>query len=123
MRRFNPRELKRMMDRMGMSTQGMPEVKEVIFRTSDKEMVVRNPAVTVIEIQGQRLFQVVGEGLEERELSVGAAPEAKAFRVPDEDVQLVAQQAGVSLEEARIALEETQGNLAQAILLLSSRKR
>ncbi|WP_309491971.1 nascent polypeptide-associated complex protein [Candidatus Hecatella orcuttiae] len=123
MRRFSPRELKRMMDRMGMSTQSMPEVKEVIFRTADKELAVQNPSVTVIEVQGQKLFQVVGEGLEERALPSGEPQSAKAFQVPDEDVQLVAQQAGVSLEEARRALEETQGNLAQAILLLTSRKQ
>ncbi|MEM2593956.1 MAG: Nascent polypeptide-associated complex protein, partial [Candidatus Bathyarchaeia archaeon] len=37
------------------------------------------------------------------------------------DVLLVAQQANVSLEEARAALEQTNGDLAQAILLLSQR--
>jgi nascent polypeptide-associated complex subunit alpha len=39
--------------------------------------------------------------------------------IPDEDVQLVAQQAKVTLERARAALEQTNGDLAQAILLLS----
>jgi len=39
--------------------------------------------------------------------------------IPEEDVQLVAQQANVSLERARAALEETGGDLAQAILLLT----
>ena len=40
--------------------------------------------------------------------------------IPEEDVQLVANQTGKSLEEARKALEETEGDLAKAILLLQS---
>jgi len=42
--------------------------------------------------------------------------------VTEEDVKLVAEQAGVSLEEAQRALEETGGDLAQAIILLQARK-
>jgi len=37
-------------------------------------------------------------------------------------VQLVATHAKVSIEEARAALEQTKGDLAQAILLLSQAK-
>jgi len=40
--------------------------------------------------------------------------------VPEEDVRLVADQTGKSLEEARKALEECEGDLAKAILLLQS---
>ncbi|MFB0567656.1 MAG: hypothetical protein ACETVM_03635 [Candidatus Bathyarchaeia archaeon] len=42
--------------------------------------------------------------------------------MPEEDIQLVAQQAKVSIEQARAALEQTKGDLAQAILLLSQTK-
>jgi len=38
--------------------------------------------------------------------------------ISEEDVQLVASQAGVSLEEARKALKATKGDLARAILYL-----
>ena len=121
MRRFNPRQAKRMMDRMGMNTREMPEVKEVIFRTGEKEIYVKNPSVTAIEIQGQTLFQVGGEGVEERELS--AIEETAEPSVSEEDAQLVAEQANVSLEEAKAALESTGGNLAQAILVLTSKSK
>jgi len=40
--------------------------------------------------------------------------------MPEEDVRLVADQTGKSLEEARKALEESGGDLAKAILLLQS---
>ncbi|MEM2420009.1 MAG: hypothetical protein QXL38_03375 [Candidatus Bathyarchaeia archaeon] len=41
--------------------------------------------------------------------------------MPEEDVRLVADQTGKSLEEARKALEECEGDLAKAILLLQSK--
>jgi len=43
---------------------------------------------------------------------------ARAREITEEDVQLVAQQANVSVEKARAALEQTKGDLTQAILLL-----
>ena len=115
MRRINPREAKRMMQRMGMSMGAMPDVEQVIFKTSAKEIIVENPEVTVMEMQGQKIFQVIGERIVEKAVE-------KAVKIPEEDVQLVATQANVSPEQARAALEQTKGDLAQAILLLSQAK-
>jgi nascent polypeptide-associated complex subunit alpha len=115
MRRINPREAKRMMQRMGMSMGSMPDVQQVIFKTSTKEIIIENPEVAVMEMQGQKIFQVMGERIVEKTV-------AQEFKIPEEDVQLVATQANVSLEQARAALEETKGDLAQAILLLSQPK-
>ncbi|MEM2794139.1 MAG: Nascent polypeptide-associated complex protein, partial [Candidatus Methanomethylicia archaeon] len=47
--------------------------------------------------------------------------ESKKETIPDEDIRLVAYQAGVSFEEAKKALIETEGDLARAILLLKSK--
>ena len=115
MRRVNPREAKRMMQRMGMNMGAMPDVEQVIFKTSAKEIIVENPEVTVMEMQGQKIFQVMGERVIEKAVE-------KAVKIPEEDVQLVATQANVSPEQARAALEQTKGDLAQAILLLSQVK-
>jgi nascent polypeptide-associated complex subunit alpha len=112
---MNPREAKRMMQRMGMNMGAMPEVEQVVFKTSTKEIIVENPEVTVMEMQGQKIFQVMGERITEKALE-------KAVKIPEEDVQLVATQANVSPDRARTALEQTKGDLAQAILLLSQTK-
>jgi len=112
---MNPREAKRMMQRMGMNMGAMPEVEQVVFKTSTKEIIVENPEVTVMEMQGQKIFQVMGERITEKAVE-------RAVKVPEEDVQLVATQANVSPEQARAALEQTKGDLAQAILLLSQTK-
>jgi len=111
-RRLSPREARRLMRRMGLSMNTMPDVREVIIRTDRKEVVIEAPEVSVMEIQGQRIFQIMGGEVSEK------AHEGKPS-IPEEDVQLVAQQANVSLEKARAALEETGGDLAQAILLLT----
>jgi nascent polypeptide-associated complex subunit alpha len=114
-KRMSPRNAKRMMQRMGMSMGEMPDVQEVIFRTSDKEIVVENPQVAVLDMQGQKIFQVTGE-VNERALETQTA---KAT-IPEEDAQLVADQTGKSMEDAKRALEESDGDLAKAILLLQT---
>lgn len=114
-RRMNPRNAKRMMQRMGMNMGEMPDVQEVIFRTNDKEIVVENAQVAVIDMGGQKIFQVTGE-ISERALESGTSK----LNIPEEDAQLVADQTGKSLEEAKRALEESEGDLAKAILLLQT---
>lgn len=112
MKRMNPREARRMMQRMGLNMGAMPDVEQVIIKTSSKEIIVENPEVAVMEMHGQKIFQVTGEKIVEKTVE-------KAVKIPEEDVQLVATQARVSPEQARAALEQTKGDLAQAILLLS----
>lgn len=124
MMRPGSREAKRMMERMGINAKEFPEVKEVIFKTETKELTIQSPKVTAIDFQGQKIFQVIGGEMKEQAItSTKTTPETPKPRVPDEDVQLVAAQANVSLDQARRTLEETGGDLAQAILLLTSRKR
>ena len=118
-RRMNPRETKRMMQRMGMNMDSVPDVEQVIIKTSSKEIVVEQPEVAILEMQGQKIFQVIGGQITEK------APERKAttapaFTVSEEDVQLVADQTGKSPDAARKALEECEGDLAKAILLLQT---
>jgi len=115
MRRVSPREAKRMMQRMGLSMGEMPDVQQVVFKTSTKEIIIENPEVAIMEMRGQKIFQVTGEKIVEKAIE-------KKTTIPEEDVQLVATQAKVSVEEARAALEQSKGDLAQAILLLSQTK-
>ncbi len=115
-RRMNPREAKRMMQRMGMNMEGVDDVEEVVIRTPTKEIVIEAPEVAIVNMQGQKIFQVAGGTVTER------APERKAAAASftEEDVQLVAGQTGKSVDRAREALRECEGDLAKAILLLQS---
>jgi len=109
--KLGDRQARRMMERMGINMKEMPGVEEVIIRTAEKEIHIRNATVSEVNAQGNRVFQVVGE-VEE------FARERKTFS--DEDVLLVQQQAGVSREKAIAALEEAEGEVARAILKLTS---
>lgn len=112
-RRVSPREAKRMMQRMGLSMNAIPDVEQVIIKTSSKEITIEEPEVAALDVQGQKIFQVAGGKITEK------VAERKLV-IPEEDIRLVADQTGKSLEEARKALEECEGDLAKAILLLQS---
>lgn len=118
-RRINPRETRRMMQRMGMNMDALPDVNQVIIRTSNKEITIEQPEVAILEMQGQKIFQVIGGKTTER-ASMKPASVASKIVVSEEDVKLVADQTGKSMEEARKTLEECDGDLAKAILLLQS---
>ena len=104
---LNPKQMKKMMKQMGIEMDEI-EAEEVIIRTKSEELVFKNPTVTKISAKGVETFQIVGsyEVVERIEIS-------------EEDVKLVAEQAGVSLEEARKALIESKGDIAEALLKLT----
>ncbi len=113
MKRVSPRQARRMMSQLGMKVEEVPNVQRVIISTAEGNVIIENPNVNILDMQGQRIYQITGE---ERTEAGGTA-------VREEDVLLVAQQAGTSLDEARNALQETNGDLAQAIMLLSSKQK
>ncbi|MCL5876882.1 MAG: nascent polypeptide-associated complex protein [Candidatus Bathyarchaeota archaeon] len=119
-RRMNPREQKRMMQRMGMNMDSVADVQQVIIRTATKDIVIDEPEVAILQVQGQKMYQVIGGQVSEQAPSArtAGAPAKPAFT--EEDVQLVADQTGKSLERAKEALLEADGDLAKAILLLQS---
>lgn len=104
MPKMNPRKMKKMMRQMGMEAEEL-DATEVIIKLTDGEIVIENPTVTVITAMGQKTYQVVGE-------------EKTKTTIPEDDIKLVAMQANVSEEEAKKALEKTDGDLAEAIVLL-----
>ncbi|MEM3377431.1 MAG: nascent polypeptide-associated complex protein [Candidatus Bathyarchaeia archaeon] len=116
---MSPRETRRMMQRMGMNMDAVPDVEQVVIKTSSKEITIEQPEVAILEMQGQKIFQVIGGKVTEK-APERAAASAPRFTVSEEDVKLVADQTGKSVEEARKALEECEGDLAKAILLLQS---
>ncbi|MDP3780886.1 MAG: nascent polypeptide-associated complex protein [Nitrosopumilaceae archaeon] len=113
MMRGGNRQMRRMLDKMGLDMSEIPNVQEVIIKTDKKEIILSKPAVTEMKAKDNSIFQIVANGIEERELEV------QIFS--DEDIQLVCQQANVSEEQAKNALAESKGDLARAILLLTTK--
>ena len=120
MRGMNPRQMKQAMKRMGITTEEMKDVEEVVIKAEGKCYVFKEADVTVTTMQGQKTYQIVGEA-EVVEGDVDTSAPAASIKIPDEDVELVAAQANVSLEEAREALIECNGEPAEAIIKLMSK--
>jgi nascent polypeptide-associated complex subunit alpha len=102
----NPAQMKGMMKKMGISQVELP-VRRVVFEMDDGNLVIENPSVMKIKMQGQESFQVTGEAVQES---------AEAFS--DEDVKMVVGQTGKSESKVRAALEESEGDIAEAIMSL-----
>ena len=104
--------MRRMMDKMGLDMEEIPNVQEVIIKTDKKEIIIPKPSVTEMKSKENSIFQVIAESFEEKELEVPIFSE--------DDIMLVCQQANCDEEKAKNALAETKGDIAQAILMLTT---
>jgi nascent polypeptide-associated complex subunit alpha len=127
---LNPRKLNQMMRQLGIEVEDIDDVEEVVIRTADREIVFRDAAVSKMIAQGQTTWQLTGTPEERPRAGGGASsggsggsgaaaaePEGPLFS--EEDVKLVAETARVPLDAARKALEECDGEPAEAILKLT----
>ncbi len=106
---MNPRQMKKLMKQMGIKMEEMDGVKEVVIRLENKEIVLKDPIITIITAQGEKSYQIVPGSEEVRAV----------VNVSEEDIKLVMEQAGVDYEAARKALVDADGDLAEAILKLT----
>ncbi|MBU1111542.1 MAG: nascent polypeptide-associated complex protein [archaeon] len=109
----NPRQMQQMMRKMGIQQKEIAAT-EVIIKTEDKEIVITNPSVARVNMMGQDTFQISGE-VHERELST--APD-----INEDDIKTVMAQANVNRESALKAIEESEGDLADAIMKLAEKE-
>lgn len=107
---MNPRQMNQMMKKLGINVKEIPNVEKVIILTEKKEFVFTDAEVTVMDAQGQKTYQVTGNpSIANREK-----------KLPDEDINLIVEQTGVSKKQAEKVLKETDGDIAEAIMKLSS---
>ncbi len=106
---INPRKMASMMKQMGIDINEIENVEEVIIRTPEKDIIFKNPEVSIMDARGIKTYQVVGAPHE-------VPREAK---IPEDDVKLVMEQTKSNESDARKALLETKGDIAAAILKLS----
>ncbi|MCD6279472.1 nascent polypeptide-associated complex protein [Candidatus Micrarchaeota archaeon] len=101
---MNPKQMAKMMKQMGIKTNEL-SVNRVIFEMEGNRLIIENPSVTEIDMKGQKTYQIIGEPKEE-------------ITIPEEDIKMVMEQTGKNRDEVTKALEETEGNIAEAILKL-----
>ncbi len=107
---LDPRALKSLMDRLGIKSKELQAVR-VTIELADKDIVIENPQVVSVEMQGQQTFQVSGD--------VKEVEKKAEVEISEEDIKLVMEKSGVNdAEKARKALQESNGDIAEAILRL-----
>ena len=106
---MNPKQMGKMMKQMGIKNEDL-DAKEVTITLEDgTKLVFENPSINMIEMQGQKTYTISGAVSEENS-------------IPKDDVKMVAEQASVSEEDAKKALEENDGDIAEAISKLSEKE-
>ncbi|MBS3084343.1 nascent polypeptide-associated complex protein [Candidatus Pacearchaeota archaeon] len=105
---INPREMQGMMKKMGISQDEIDAQKVTIEKKDGTLIIIKNPSVMEIKMQGNRSFQISGE-IEEKSKEVEISPE---------DIKIVMEKTGCSKKEVKEALLKTK-DLAEAILELS----
>jgi nascent polypeptide-associated complex subunit alpha len=103
---MNPAKMQGMMKKMGISQTPLP-VKKVIFEMEDSNLVIEDPSVIKVVMQGQETYQVSGEAIEE-----------SAIPFSEEDIKMVMEQTEKPEKLVRETLEKTDGDIAEAIMQL-----
>ena len=135
---MDDRKMQQMMKQMGIDMQEL-DAEEVVIRTPDEELVFTDADVQRMDAQGQQTYTIVGEaesrprgdggdtgaaGADTAESDDSGGPVIEESEgdgdteIPEEDIELVASQAGASKSEAREALEDADGEPAAAIARL-----
>lgn len=99
---MDPKKMQSMMRQMGIKSENISSSKVVIY-TENGNLVIEDPEVVQITMQGQKSFQISGTVKTETTIS-------------EADVELVMKETNCSAEEAKDALEKSNGDIAQAIL-------
>jgi nascent polypeptide-associated complex subunit alpha len=104
--------MRRMLDKMGLEMKDLGDIEEVIIKTETKEIYLIKPQIIEMKGKDNTIFQVVATDIEEKKRDVPILKE--------EDIILVMQQANVTKEKAVQALTDAKGDMAQAILDLTT---
>jgi nascent polypeptide-associated complex subunit alpha len=105
---FNPKKVQGLMKQMGIQQEEIPAERVTIEKSDGSKIIIENPQIQKITMQGQTSYQVVGEEQEE-----------SAEKFSEDDIKLVAEKTSCSFTEAKFALEESNGDIAEAIMKLS----
>ena len=105
---LNPKKMQAVMKQMGIAQEDIPTARVIIEKTDNSKIIIQNPSVTKIKMQGQESFQITGEILEE----------TPSLSFSEQDIKTIVEKTGCTQEQAKETLEKT-GDLAEAILELN----
>ena len=104
---MNPKKIQGMMKKMGIS-QIPINARRVTIECEDSNIIIDEPSVVKVNMQGQENYQISGEAREE-----------STQEFTDQDVDMVIEKTNKSEEEVRKTLVKNQGDIAESIIELS----
>lgn len=99
--------MQQIMKQMGMNQEEI-DASKVIIEHENGKIIIDNPSVVKISVQGQDTFQISGE----------ISEETPSLSFSEEDIKTIIEKTSCTKEQAKETLEKT-GDLAGAILELS----
>lgn len=112
---IDPRKMSALMKQMGLSQTEIDASRVIIERADNSKIIINNPNVVKMKMQGQESFQITGD-IEE------LAEEDNSKEKFEEDIQSIIDQTGVTKDIAAIELEKNNGDIAETIINLSKKK-
>ena len=112
---LNPKKMQAMMKQMGIAQEEI-DANRVVIETDDGNVVINNPSVIKVKMQGQENFQISGDISEEEGSSESEEAEEDNSA---QDIQTIMEKVGCLEEEAKNALDKADGDLTEALLALS----
>ena len=103
--KFDPKKMRGMMKQLGINQEEI-SAERVIIEKVDGKIIIDNPSIVKIKMQGQESFQISGEISEVHE------------QFSQEDISLVIKKTGKTEEEVVSVLNETK-DIAETIIKLS----
>ncbi len=105
---IDPKKMQAMMKQMGIKQEEIEASRVVIEKADGNNIIIENPNVAKVTMQGQATWQLSGDAREER------------AGVNEEDVRLIMEKTGKGYEDSKAMLEKVEGDIAQAIVELSN---
>jgi len=104
----DPRQMQGMLKKMGITQEEISAERVIIEKSDGNRIIIENPTITKIKMQGEENFQISGN----------ISEESQKVKISENDIQTIVEKTGCSEKKAHETLEK-RGDLAESILELS----
>jgi len=121
---IDPKKMQAMMKQMGIGQEEI-EATKVTIETPEKNIIISNPSVMKINMQGNTNFQISGDITDSESISTyddendeNSEDESEVDNT-EEDIKTIMEKTNCLEEEARLALKNANGDLTEALISLN----
>tara|TARA_Y100000310_G_C20227609_1_gene598715 strand:+ start:139 stop:507 length:369 start_codon:yes stop_codon:yes gene_type:complete len=117
---LNPKKMQAMMKQLGMNQEEIDAERVIIEKADKGRVIIENPSVSKVTMQGQETFQISGDISEEEGEEKGKEENEEQEKEDlEKDVQTIMEKTGKDKEEVALCLEKNSGDIAATIIELS----